>query len=122
MTAPVDTTPDANSSGDFVVQKGPLSIREMAALASCSVSMIKRSRRVIRAGHGLSDKVISGELTHPEALRQANAILGIPKRPTPYQRLKERVVWLEERNMDLRALVEVYAEMYEEETGSPIGG
>ena len=98
------------------------SIRELAAIAGCSVSMMKQARRIVRAGNGLGDKLMSGKLTFPQALREANEILGIPKRPTPYQRLKERVAWLEERNGDLRAMVAVYAEMYEEATGSPIDG
>ena len=111
-----------SASGDFVVQKGPLSIREMAKQASVSLSTMKQARRIVRAGHGLSAKVMSCELTFPEALRQANVILGIPKRPTTYQRLKDRVAELQERNEDLRVMLAVYAEIYEEETGSPIGG
>ena len=98
------------------------SIREMAALAGCSVSTMKQARRITRAGNGLGEKLMSGKLTFPQALREANKVLGIPTRPTPYQRLKERVAKLEEHNAGLRALVAVYAEIYEEETGSPIGG
>ena len=89
-----------------------MSIREFAAMSDVSVSTMKRSRRIVRAG--LGDKVASGELSATEALWQANEILGIPNKPTSYQLLKARVAELEERNADLLAMALVYKELYEE--------
>ena len=93
------------------------STRELAALANVSVSTMKRTRRIVRAG--LGDKVMSGELTSPEALRQANEILGIPNRPTSYQSLRARVLELEEYNAALLSMALKYKERYGESlTGS----